>query len=73
MAKGQKRPETAIPNKLSYTQKYHDYKNKTNKHKTKTCQKLAKLTMIDNKTWFKFISKVLSSFAVFKFCIQRIP
>ena len=45
------------PENLSYTQKInHEYKNKTNKHKTKSCQKLAKLIIIISKTWFKFVS-----------------
>ena len=47
MTKGKKRPERAIPwalENLSYTQKIkHEYKNKTNKHKTKDMPKINKI------------------------------
>ena len=66
MAKGQKRPERAMPREPKlHTENKSWIKNKTNKHKTKLCQKLSKLIIIINKTWVKFVSKVLSSFAVF--------
>ena len=73
MAKGQKRSGRAISRKpKSHT--YKKYIRKTNNHITKICQKTSKLIIIHmhNKTWFKYISKMLNSFATFYFCIQNI-
>ena len=66
MAKAKRGLRGSSPEKAKLHKKSnHEYKNKTNKYKTKTCPKTNKNNLVITRLDLKFIYKVLSSFAIF--------